>query len=118
MRHLILVFPFILCNAFALFSQNQENVTPPRVANFTTTASGNGYKFTASELPLYQIAGAPQAYWSYYWEFGDGTFSFENDPVHIYEHPGNYSPLLEVTAHYDDGDKPKGKMGTAVAERS
>ncbi|MCC7244403.1 MAG: PKD domain-containing protein, partial [Saprospiraceae bacterium] len=79
---------------------------------------GNGYKFTASELPLYQIAGAPQAYWTYYWEFGDGSFSFDNDPVHIYEHPGNYSPLLEVTAHYDDGDKPKGKMGTAVAERS
>jgi len=30
------------------------------------------------------------------WDFGDGNFSFETDPVHIYENEGNYTVCLYV----------------------
>jgi len=33
---------------------------------------------------------------SYYWDFGDGTFSTLPNPSHIYEQPGSYLVRLEV----------------------
>ena len=32
----------------------------------------------------------------YKWSFGDGSFSTEKDPVHIYERPGEYNVCLKV----------------------
>ncbi len=34
---------------------------------------------------------------TYYWEFGDGDFSFEENPVHTYEEDGVYEVILSVT---------------------
>ncbi len=34
---------------------------------------------------------------TYYWEFGDGNFSFEENPVHTYEEDGVYEVILSVT---------------------
>lgn len=59
--------------------------------------------------PLRQIAGAPEAFYSYYWEFGDGTFSFEKDPVHVYKDTGDYDLRLFATNNYDDGRPPTSK---------
>jgi PKD repeat protein len=33
---------------------------------------------------------------SWHWEFGDGNTSGEQNPVHIYRHPGNYTVNLTV----------------------
>lgn len=33
---------------------------------------------------------------SYIWDFGDGTFSTEENPVHIFANPGNYTVKLIV----------------------
>ena len=39
----------------------------------------------------------------WYWQFGDGSTSSEQHPVHIYEEPGIYSvSLLVSTPHYSD----------------
>ncbi len=35
---------------------------------------------------------------SWYWEFGDGSFSFEKDPVHVYATTGNYEVTLTVSS--------------------
>lgn len=32
----------------------------------------------------------------YYWDFGDGQYSWEENPIHIYEHYGTYNACLEV----------------------
>ncbi len=63
----------------------------------------------ASLRPLRQIAGAPEAFYSYFWEFGDGTFSFSPQPVHAYKDTGAYDIRLYATNNYDDGKAPKSK---------
>lgn len=88
-----------------LIAQNQP-AQAPRVVDFTVTTEGNGYQFKPSPPDLMQKAGAPEAYWTYYWEFGDGSFSFEDHPVHQYEKSGSYQAILYATAHYDDGKLP------------
>ena len=32
----------------------------------------------------------------YFWEFGDGNFSDDSDPEHVYDQPGTYTVILEV----------------------
>ena len=41
-------------------------------------------------------SGGHQPY-TWYWDFGDGQTSSEQDPVHRYEHPGNYTVTVTVT---------------------
>ncbi len=80
-----------------------------RLVDFTTQPKGDALRFIPQPPPLSQIAGAPPASWRYYWEFGDGTFSFEDQPVHGYSVGGQYDVLLAATALYDDGKPPKEK---------
>jgi PKD repeat protein len=37
---------------------------------------------------------------SYFWDFGDGTTSTEQNPVHQYKENGTYSCCLEITTTY------------------
>ena len=62
--------------------------------------------FSSILRPLNQIAGAPEAFYSYYWEFGDGHFSFEENPHHVYRDTGSYDARLFATNNYDDGKPP------------
>jgi len=39
----------------------------------------------------------------YHWEFGDGASSEEQNPLHVYENPGDYVAVLTVTD--DEGDQ-------------
>lgn len=59
--------------------------------------------------PLRQIAGAPNAFYTYFWEFGDGSFSFSSQPEHRYRDTGTYDIRFYATNNYDDGKAPKGK---------
>ncbi len=65
-----------------------------------------GVQFSAVTPPLGQIAGAPPAFYSYFWEFGDGQFSFKERPLHIYPHAGEFETRLYLTNNYDDGKPP------------
>lgn len=40
----------------------------------------------------------------WYWEFGDGAYSFDQNPTHAYEHAGTYWVKLSVTDTEDDWD--------------
>jgi hypothetical protein len=117
MKNLLVLFIALLF-CVRLDAQKTPPPPPPRLVDFTTTAKGNGYQFTPAPPPLQQKAGAPEAYWTYYWEFGDGSFSFEDSPQHVFTRTGNYSPILYATAHYDDGDRPKGKSIVITADRT
>lgn len=66
----------------------------------------NQANFNSVLRPLQQIAGAPEPFYSYYWEFGDGHFSFEERPKHIYRDTGLFQAQLFATNNYDDGKPP------------
>jgi hypothetical protein len=72
--------------------------------NFQLT--NNQANFSSVLRPLQQIAGAPDAFYSYYWEFGDGQFSFEEKPKHFYRDTGLFNARLFATNNYDDGKPP------------
>ncbi len=59
---------------------------------------------------------------TYIWEFGDGTFSTEFSPLHLYDNAGMYSVLLNSKGHVDTdiaeqtviiNDRDKWKLGGA-----
>lgn len=56
--------------------------------------------------PLRQIAGAPKAFYSYFWEFGDGNYSFKKNPQHQFKSNKQYTVRLSLTNNYDDGLPP------------
>ncbi len=47
-----------------------------------------------------------QPQWKYFWEFGDGFFSRDSSPVHIYELDRNYAVKLRLTPIYSRNDEP------------
>ncbi|GGB12888.1 hypothetical protein GCM10011511_40670 [Puia dinghuensis] len=67
---------------------------------------GDSLHFSSSLRPLRQIVGAPPCYYSYFWELGDGRFSFDREPNHAYRDTGVYQVRLYATNNYDDGKAP------------
>ncbi len=67
---------------------------------------GDSLHFSAVLRPLRQLAGAPAAYYSYFWEWGDGRFSFDKEPLYAYHDTGLYQVRLYATNNYDDGNAP------------
>ena len=86
-----------------------QPTAPERLLDFKVESRGDASVFTPIMPPLMQKPGAPKAYWSYFWEFGDGTFSREENPTHRYISQGDFIVSLDATAHYDDGKKAKKK---------
>lgn len=66
----------------------------------------NQANFSSTLRPLHQTAGAPEAFYSYFWELGDGNFSFRENPTHVYADTGTYNVRLYATNNYDDGKPP------------
>ncbi|MEP7263734.1 MAG: PKD domain-containing protein [Bacteroidota bacterium] len=65
------------------------NSTPPCNASFTAQSNGlfNSIQFINTSVGNNQ---------TYYWTFGDGTSSTQNNPVHIYATAGTYQACLTV----------------------
>ena len=110
------IFRFFLC--FLIFSSPLFLRAQDREVDFTTQAEGDALRFIPQTPPLEQIAGAPPAFWRYYWEFGDGTFSFEEQPLHGYTVGGEYTAMLVATGNYDDGKPPRKKPKKVNANSS
>lgn len=90
-----------------LNAQNSpENDTITRYANIGYDANGNEVSFMPDTPILQQIAGAPKAFYSYFWELGDGNYSFEKTPKHVYKKKGDYEVTLWATNNYDTGKPP------------
>src|SRR5260221_8983335 len=67
---------------------------------------GERAPFSARPRLLRQIGGAPASFYTYFWELGDGRFSFDKDPVYAYRDTGEYQVRLYATNNYDDGKAP------------
>ncbi len=70
--------------------------------------SASEIKLSSIDTPLTAIAGAPAPFYSYWWEFGDGNYSQEDQPTHTYNSLGNFNIYLARTNNYNDG---KGRPG-------
>lgn len=116
MKNVLLLFAFLLGTTFS-FSQTKVKDTITRRANVVYDKKGNVVAFKAETPPLIQIAGAPKANYTYFWEYGDGTYSKTAEPKKIYKKPGEYKVNLSVTNNYDNGKPPKTRPKTvAVTE--
>ena len=103
-NQLSIIFIFIISQF--VYSQSIENDTITKYANINYVINGNKVSFNPETPALNQIAGAPKAFYTFYWEFGDGNYSFKKDPKHIYKNKGTYKTRLSVTNNYDDGKPP------------
>jgi hypothetical protein len=112
MKNQISLFCFLL--SFIAFSQTKVKDTVTRRAAITYNQKGNAVAFKPETPPLIPIAGAPKPSYSYLWEFGDGHYSKEAQPKHVYKNKGTYTARLAVTNNYDNG-KPPATRPKAVA---
>jgi PKD domain len=102
---LLLISSFFIC--LQLFAQQeQQKDTLVRTATILYKADDNEVNFIPETPALEQIAGAPKAFYLYYWEFGDGNYSKEKAPKHIYKNKGTYDIKFWATNNYDTGKPP------------
>jgi hypothetical protein len=107
----LLFFAILLC----LHSLKAQTTQPERLLDFNVAAKGEAYQFNAVMPPLLQKPGAPKAFWSYFWEFGDGDFGLEETPTHAYAKQGDYDVIFDAVAHYDDGKRARRKKRSTGA---
>ncbi|WP_264535900.1 PKD domain-containing protein [Flavobacterium sp. N1736] len=93
---------------FSIFSIGQTKVkdTITRRANIGFILNGNTVTYKPETPPLIPISGAPKPSYSYLWELGDGHYSKEAEPKHVYKNKGTYTTRLAVTNNYDNGKPP------------
>lgn len=93
---------------FSILSIGQTKVkdTITRRANIGYSINGNLVSFKPETPPLIPIAGAPKPSYSYLWELGDGHYSKQAEPKHVYKNKGTYTTKLAVTNNYDNGKPP------------
>jgi hypothetical protein len=78
-------------------------------AEIMMQGADDSLQLAAKLRPLRQIAGAPTSFYTYFWELGDGSFSFSKTPELHYKDTGTYQVRLYATNNYDDGKAPPTK---------
>ncbi|NMH87488.1 DUF7849 domain-containing protein [Flavivirga algicola] len=106
-RFLFICFSF-LC-AYSYSQRLLVNDTLTRTATIKSVTNGNETFFIPETPALNQIAGAPKTFYTHYWEFGDGHYSTEEKPKHVYKNKGEYEVKLWATNNYDTGKPPKSR---------
>jgi hypothetical protein len=92
--------------SFTSTGQVSKSDTVKREAQITYTLDENQAVFSAITPPLQQIQGAPTAFYTFYWEFGDGHYSTDPKPKHKYKKTGEHKVQLWTTNNYDNGKPP------------
>lgn len=100
------ILMLLLFLSFSVISQEMKQDSIQRTAFIEFEQNQHQYVLRAVAPPLRQIAGAPKAFYSYFWEFGDGSYSFEKNPKHQFKHKKTHSIRLSLTNNYDDGLPP------------
>ncbi len=97
---------FLIQISILSFSQTKIKDTTVRRAKINYFQKANAVRFTPETPPLIPIAGAPKPSYSYLWEMGDGHYSRETEPKHVYKSKGEYNARVAVTNNYDNGKPP------------
>jgi hypothetical protein len=105
-QYSIILFHVLAMLVVALNSNGQT--TGDDGLHITTQIEQDSYRFMVeNKPPLQQIAGAPEAHYSYFWEFGDGEYSFEENPVYVYADTGEVKVNVALTNNYGSGGAPR-----------
>lgn len=110
----LLFLLFIFCNPVFVVGQTKVKDTVTRRATINYDKNGNQLILKTETPPLVQIAGAPKANYTYFWETGDGNYSKEATPKHTYKKKGEYKVNVSVTNNYDNGKPPKTRPKTVA----
>ena len=103
----LITFLFILTTTFLCVAQQEKQQdTINRIVTIQHQVIGDSIKFTPITPPLNQIAGAPKAFYTNYWEFDDGTYSKDNTPTKSFKNNGEYEIKVWSTNNYDTGKTP------------
>jgi hypothetical protein len=94
------------CHPELVEGQTKVKDTVVRRATIKYDQKANQVTFKPETPPLIPIAGAPKPSYSYLWELGDGHYSKEAEPKHVYKNKGEYTAKLAVTNNYDNGKPP------------
>ena len=109
------IFCFLsFCHPELVEGQTKVKDTVTRRANITYNQKANAVKFKPETPPLIPIAGAQKPSYSYLWEMGDGHYSKEAEPKHVYKNKGTYKTRLAVTNNYDNGKPPATRPKTVA----
>lgn len=79
------------------------------VANFTFTPD-----ISTIYNPEFQFIDESLDAWSWFWNFGDGYFANEANPVHSYEAPGTY--LIELIVQNENGCESRDVSSVTIGE--
>jgi PKD repeat protein len=86
--------PFIFSLFFAIISfsscKDDENTKKDPVANFTFNPNG-GYAPCSVQFTSSSLNGV-----DFTWDFGDGSTSIAENPIHVFNDPGTYTVTLKV----------------------
>ncbi len=85
-------------NAYGCTGVRKECVTiieRPDAVIITDPAAANGIVFACRDQGVQFINGSTENF-SVHWDFGDGSYSYEENPVHRYEQTGNYIVTLTI----------------------
>ncbi len=109
MKKSVATLIFFVLIGVCSFSQTNTQDTLQRKAPIFYDVNGNQVTFGAEMPPLNQIAGAPKAFYTYFWEYGDGQYSQQENPTHNYQKEGEYTARLWATNNYDNGKPPESR---------
>ncbi len=101
-----LLFLLVLLPATILAQRDSVTLSDLLAPEILEEVMDGKTSFLPKTRPLRQIAGAPPAFYTYFWEFGDGHFSFQEKPIHQYADTGVFEVRLYATNNYDDGKAP------------
>ena len=100
------LLPLFIIFSIVSYSQNKTKDTITRRANIKYEQKSNTLNFRSETPPLIAIAGAPKPSYSYLWEMGDGQYSREVTPKHVYKSKGEYNARVAIINNYDNGKPP------------
>ncbi|SHM74008.1 Por secretion system C-terminal sorting domain-containing protein [Cyclobacterium lianum] len=88
---------------------NQSELGDFPVANINASASSGNSPLTVSFTN--DIAN-PENF-TFFWDFGDGSFSSEQNPTHVFESPGDY--VVSVTVYNEEGESATDQISINVS---
>ena len=83
------------------------NYVPYPINEVYTMSADFSYTVSECDSTVSFINTSDDSGRSYFWDFGDGTTSTEENPVHTYSKPGTYTVIFTIKNGIDSGTKTK-----------